>query len=228
MNPFLKFFILICIDIYIFTKFGKIYGFLGLGIILYRFLDMLGIIRSPKIFRGAFPEGIVYLKDYQGKPYNSPEALKEAADLIKNYKLNNYLIIVIFYDRPGEIPFEKQRCSVGIYKKNTGFPDPVPKEFENYCKANNYYSVELPNTTCIFSRWDFTNGFAMITGYVKFRKIINDSLKDAVFRKMYRVNESSSIVVELFASESRLEFYIPTVNEDKFLVYRKEDKPKNE
>ena len=71
MNPFLKFFILICIDIYIFTKFGKIYGFLGLGIILYRFLDMLGIIRSPKIFRGAFPEGIVYLKDYQGKPGDS-------------------------------------------------------------------------------------------------------------------------------------------------------------
>ena len=64
MNPFLKLIIFIAIDIYIFKSFGKIYGFLGLGIIIYRFLNNIGFLRSPKIYRGAFNEGVVYLKDY--------------------------------------------------------------------------------------------------------------------------------------------------------------------
>ena len=71
MNPFIKFAILFIVDIYIFWNFGKLFGFLGLGVILYRLLNTLGLIRSPQIYRGAFSEGIVYLKDYQGS-YRNP------------------------------------------------------------------------------------------------------------------------------------------------------------
>ena len=67
MNLFLKLIIFIAIDIYIFRNFGKLFGFLGLGIIIYRFLYSLGFLRTPKIYRGAFNEGVAYLKDYKGK-----------------------------------------------------------------------------------------------------------------------------------------------------------------
>ena len=131
MNPFIKFAILFIVDIYIFWNFGKLFGFLGLGIILYRLLNTLGLIRSPQIYRGAFSEGIVYLKDYQGS-YRNPEPYKEVSNLIKNFKLKDFQIIGIFYDKPGDVPEEKLRSSIGIYRKNQGFPDPVSKELESY------------------------------------------------------------------------------------------------
>ena len=57
---------------------------------------------------------------------------------------------------------------------------------------------------------------------------MNKNLEDAVFRKMYKIKENPKVTVELYQSESRIEFFIPIVNEDKFFVYKKEDKPKSE
>ena len=227
MNPFIKFAILFIVDIYIFWNFGKLFGFLGLGVILYRLLNTLGLIRSPQIYRGAFSEGIVYLKDYQGS-YRNPEPYKEVSNLIKNFKLKDFQIIGIFYDKPGDVPEEKLRSSIGIYRKNQGFPDPVSKELESYFQTNNYFNSELPMTSCIYSSWEFSNPFTMIIGISKFYSIMNKNLEDAVFRKMYKIKENPKVTVELYQSESKIEFFIPIVNEDKFFVYKKEDKPKSE
>jgi hypothetical protein len=227
MNPYLKLIIFIAIDIYIFKNFGKIFGFLGLGIIIYRLLNFIGLLRSPKIYRGAFNEGVVYLKDYLGKYYN-PEAFKEALDLIKTYDLKNFIVIGIYYDRPDNSPDSQYRSSIGIYCKNSGFPDKMPEEFENFCKENNYYSVEFPTTSSVYSSWEYSNYFTMMMGILKFYSIIKKGLEDASFRKMYRISEKSKISIELYSTESKMEFFIPTVDEDKFNVYRKEVKPKSE
>ena len=180
MSPFIKLLIFLCIDIYIFLHFGKLFGFVGLGIIIYRALNILGILRSPQIFRGAFNEGVAYLKDYQGS-FHNPEAYKEALYLIKTYKLKDFVVIGIFYDKPGEVPENKLRSSIGIYKKNVGFADPVPKEFESYCQTNNYYYSEFPTTSCVYSSWEYSNFFTMMLGITKFYSIMKKNLEDAVF-----------------------------------------------
>ena len=208
-------------------NFGKLYGFLGLGVIIFRFLHIFGFTRSPQIYRGAFSEGVAYLKDYQGS-YKNPEAYKEAAYLINTYKLKGFLVIGIFYDRPGEVPEEKLRSSIGIYRRNQGFPDPVPKEFESYCQTNNYYSVDLPMNSCIYSTWEFSNSFTMVMGIMKFYALMKKNLEDAMFRKMYKIKENPKVCIELYESESKMEFYIPIANEDKFLVYKKDDSLKRD
>ena len=229
MNPFLKYLILLCVDIYIFMHFGKIYGCIGLGVILVRLLNTLGYLRSPKVFRGAFSEGVAYLKDYQG-PYHNPDAYKEALNLITTFKLKNFVVIGLFYDKPGEVPEDKLRCSIGIFRRNIGFPDPVSQEFENHCKDNNYYSVEFPMTSCIYSSWEYSNFFTMMIGIMKFYKVLNDSLKDPQVRKLYKIKENvdPKVTIELYSTESKMEFFVPIVNEDKFLVYKKEEKAKDE
>ena len=45
---------------------------------------------------------------------------------------------------------------------------------------------------------------------------------------MYKIKENPKVTIELYTSESKMEFHIPIVNEDKFFVYKKEDKPKSE
>ena len=227
MNPFIRLILLLAVDIYIFMNFGKLYGFLGLGVIIFRFLHIFGFTRSPQIYRGAFSEGVAYLKDYQGS-YKNPEAYKEAAYLINTYKLKGFLVIGIFYDKPGEVPEEKLRSSIGIYRRNQGFPDPVPKEFESYCQTNNYYSADLPMNSCIYSTWEFSNSFTMVMGIMKFYVLMKKNLEDAMFRKMYKIKENPKVCIELYESESKLEFYIPIANEDKFLVYKKEDRQKQD
>ena len=227
MNPFIRLVLLLAVDIYIFMNFGKLYGFLGLGVIIFRFLHIFGFTRSPQIYRGAFSEGVAYLKDYQGS-YKNPEAYKEAAYLINTYKLKGFLVIGIFYDRPGEVPEEKLRSSIGIYRRNQGFPDPVPKEFESYCQTNNYYSADLPMNSCIYSTWEFSNSFTMVMGIMKFYALIKKNLEDAMFRKMYKIKENPKVCIELYESESKMEFYIPIANEDKFLVYKKDDSLKRD
>ena len=227
MNPFIRLVLLLAVDIYIFMNFGKLYGFLGLGVIIFRFLHIFGFTRSPQIYRGAFSEGVAYLKDYQGS-YKNPEAYKEAAYLINTYKLKGFLVIGIFYDRPGEVPEEKLRSSIGIYRRNQGFPDPVPKEFESYCQTNNYYSVDLPMNSCIYSTWEFSNSFTMVMGIMKFYALMKKNLEDAMFRKMYKIKENPKVCIELYESESKMEFYIPIANEEKFLVYKKDDSLKRD
>ena len=52
------------------------------------------------------------------------------------------------------------------------------------------------------------------------------NLQDVTFRKNNEINEEPKIEIELYISESKMEFYIPLVNNDKFFVYKKEDKQK--
>ena len=174
MNLFLKYIIFIAIDIYIFRNFGKLFGFLGLGIIIYRLLNILGFFRTPKIYRGSFNEGVAYLKDYKGKYFN-PNAFKEALDLIRKYNMKDYIPIGIYYTRPGNLLETEYKSSIGIYRKNAGFPDPVPKEFEEFCEKNNYYFAELPMSMSIYSNWEYSNYFTMMTGILKFHKNIENS-----------------------------------------------------
>ena len=88
--------------------------------------------------------------------------------------------------------------------------------------------AEFPTTSCIFSSWDYSNFFTMMLGITKFYSILKKNLEDALFRKMYKIKENPKLTIELYVTESKMEFHVPIANEDKFFVYKKEDKPKNE
>ena len=178
---FLRLCIFIAAEIYIFRNFGKLYGFIGLGILIFRFLQQLGIIRSIKIFRGGFNEGVAYLKDYKGS-YRNKAAFIEASDLIKKFNLKNFLVIGIYYDKPGEVKENDFRSSIGIYRKNIGFPEPIPEEVNIYLKNNNYYSVEFPMTTSIYSSWDYINKISMGLGIMKFYSLMKKNMSDDYFK----------------------------------------------
>ena len=228
MKLLIRFILFTVVDIYLFLNLGKIYGLIGLAIILFRLLYILGFLRSITIYRGAFNEGMAYLKDYQGS-YRNSEPYKEAAYLIKSFKdLGKFVIIGIFYDKPGEVPEDKLRSSIGVYCKNVGFPDAISKELESYFQTNNYYSVEFPTTSCLCSSWDYSNSFVMMLGIMKFYKVLKQSLEDVMFKKTFKIREEPKTVIELYPSENKIQFWVPTFNQDKFFVYKKEDKTKSE
>ena len=82
--------------------------------------------------------------------------------------------------------------------------------------------------SCIYSTWEFSNSFTMVMGIMKFYALMKKNLEDAMFRKMYKIKENPKVCIELYESESKLEFYIPIANEDKFLVYKKDDSQKRD
>ena len=222
MNFLIKLIIFISIDIYIFISFGKPYGLLGIGFILYYLFDILSIFHSLKISSGNFNGGVAYLKDYQG-PLHNPQAFKDSLYLIKNFKLKDFVIIGIYYDKPDEVEKNKLRYSIGIFKKKGSNKGTINKDFENYCNKNNFYHVEFPDTASICSSWKYSNFFSMMVGIAKFNQLIKKNLDDETFRNMHKITEKPKIVIELYVNESDMEFYIPTANVDKFLVYRKKE-----
>ena len=154
MNAYLKVLILIAIEILLFMKVGFWFGMIGLPIIIYKILNIFGITRRLTIFRGPFFKGTVFIKDYQGPFSKSKEAFQEASNLIRTFKLKDYILIGIYYDKPGDVEESKLRYSIGIYRKNLDKPT---DELESYCKSKGFYFAELPDTTSLYTTWEYFN-----------------------------------------------------------------------
>ena len=230
MNPLIKIAILLLVDILIFRYIGVTFGVIGLLIISYRVLKLFGFFRNPSFFKGSFCEGIAFLKDYQGPYFKNRKAFEDALNLIKTFKLNEpkdgkekYVVIGIYYDKPGEVEESKLRYSVGIYQKNKGFPEKPPRELETFCNSNDYYYAELPNASSLYSSWEYSNVFAMITGITKFNSGLKKNLNNPDFKRTYRIKDSDcKIIVELYETDSTIAFYAPLLNVDKFKLYKKD------
>ena len=215
-----KVLILISIDILLFYKFGFWPGIIGLPFIIWKILDIFGITRKITFSRGTFTTGMVFLKDYQGPYFKNKEAFAEAANLIKSFKLKDYIIIGIYYDRPGEVDESKLRYSIGIYKKNLDKPD---SSLESYCNSKDYYYAELPDSNCLYSSWDYSNLFAMMLGISKFNFGLKQKLKDADFKKTFRIKDTDcKIIVELYDNNSSIRFFAPLTNVEQFQLYKKD------
>lgn len=224
MNPFLKLGILIAISLVAFKIAGFWPGIVCLAIVLYRALKILGITRSPSIFKGSFIEGVSFTKDYIGPYSESHKAFEEAQSLIKNFKLESYQVIGIYYDKPGSVDENKMRSSIGIYRSNRGlFAEKISDELERYCNEKGYNYNVLPNCTSLFSSWEFSTIFTLMIGIKKFYALLDKSLKDAVFRRNYRVKEEEiKVTIELYANDHTLQFYVPILNVSKFLIFKKD------
>ena len=197
-------------------------GLIALCIVIYKVLDMFGIIRNIIIYKGSFGDGIVFTKDYYGSYNNLQQAFNEAKKLISTYQLKDFSIIGIYYDKADSPDQNKLRSSIGIYKQNRGFPDKVPEEFERYCQNNEYNKNELPNTSSLYASWDYFNTFTLITGIKKFKSTLYSKLKDPSFKRLFKVDESKvKVIVEVY-KEKEVNFYVPLLNVDKFMLFQKD------
>ena len=197
-------------------------GLIALCIVIYKVLDMFGIIRNIIIYKGSFGDGIVFTKDYYGSYNNLQQAFNEAKKLISTYQLKDFSIIGIYYDKADSPDQNKLRSSIGIYKQNRGFPDKVPEEFERYCQNNEYNKNELPNTSSLYASWDYFNTFTLITGIKKFKSTLYSKLKDPSFKRLFKVDENKvKVIVEVY-KEKEVNFYVPLPNVDKFMLFKKD------
>lgn len=223
MNTYLKLLILLGINALAFKIAGFWPGIICLAIVIYKVLSMFGITRNPSLFRGSFVEGITFTKDYFGPYSQNYKAFQDALTLIRNYQLKDFFVIAIYYDKPGSVEESKMRSSIGIYKKNKGFPDKVSDELERYCAENGYNYNELPSCTSLYSSWDYSNMFTMMLGIKKFYSLLEKKLKDTAFKKSFRIKEEEiKVTIELYDSDTSMSFYVPLLNASKFLVFKKD------
>ena len=183
---------------------------------------MFGIIRNIIFYRGSFGDGIVFTKDYYGPYNNLQQAFNDAKKLISTYQLKDFLLIGIYYDKDDSPDQNKLRSSIGIYKPNRGFPDKVPEEFERYCEANEYNKNELPNSNSIYASWEYFNVFTLMNGIKKFKSLLYSKIKDPAFKRLFKVDESKvKVIVEVY-KEKEVNFYVPLLNVDKFMLFKKD------
>ena len=197
-------------------------GLIALCIVIYKLLDMFGIVRNIIFYKGSFADGIVFTKDYYGSYNNLQQAFNDAQKLISTFQLKDFCIIGIYYDKADSPDQNKLRSSIGIYKPNRGFPDKVPEEFERYCQNNEYNQSELPNTNSLYASWDYFNIFTLINGIRKFKSTLYSKIKDPSFKRLYKVDENKiKVIVEVY-KEKEVNFYVPLLNVDKFMLFKKD------
>lgn len=197
-------------------------GLIAFCIVVYKLLDIFGFIRKITFYRGSFGDGIVFTKDYYGPYDNLSQAFNEAKKLIATYQLKDFYVIGIYYDKHDSPDKNKLRSSIGIYKQNRGFPDKVPEEFERYCEKNEYNKNELPNSSSVYCNWEFFNDFTLTTGIKKYYSLLDSKLKDSSFKKLFKVDEKKvKVIVEVY-KEKEVNFYVPLLNVDKFMLFKKD------
>ena len=219
----LKYAILLVVDLVIFKYIGFIPGLIGLAIIAYRVSDAIGFTRSIKFYRGAFVEGTVYTKDYTGSYKNIGSKFEEVQKILERFKLEKaYSLISIYYDCPGksDVPEDKHRACIGIYKKKTSDFIHSNEEFEKYVLENGYKKNTIPSSSSLFSDWYFVNSFSLMYGIKKFYNELGTSFTDPQFKKDYKLKgDNIKVSVELYETKDTVKFYIPTVNEEKFMIH---------
>ena len=222
-NPYVSVAVLFFASFIILILKHPILALIPLGIAIYKTLSILGLIRKCGFFRGSFVEGVVFTKDYIGPYSNNQIAFQEALRLIRNFKLKDYVIIAIYYDLP-ENDDKNLKYSVGVYRKNVGFPEKPPAEFERYCNENGYNQTELPNATSLYSSWEFHSFYTLKIGIKKFYDSLKQNLNDDNFKRAYKIRDASLLktCIELYESESLVSFHVPLLFADKFNVFKKD------
>ena len=224
MNPFLLSGLSIILGLFLLLYKGLLFAIIPLAFGFYKILHALGFIRNPEFFRGSFAEGIAYVKDYEDADIQ--KAFIEASKLIRNFNLKDYVIIAIYYDKIKTVENEKQRSSIGIYRRSKTFPEKMPEEFERYCTENGYNEFELPTATSIYSQWFYYTSYTLMIGIQKFYSSLKSQRYNETFKRNMRINDPNLITtcVELYEYEEKISFYVPLLFRDNFMLYKNDKK----
>ena len=224
MNIYVKILLLIFLNYLCYIFAGFWLGLIASCIIVYKILSYFGITRVPNISEGHFVEGLSFTKDYFGSYKNHQKEFMEACQLIQRFKLKDFIVIALYYDSPNSVEENKLRSSIGIYTKNKDSIENITEEFEKYCEENGYNKNELPNSRSLFCNWEYFNFVSMIIGVQKFYKLMDKNLKDDSFKKTFRIDESKiKASIEVYELDhNSMCFYIPLINGDKFMLFKKD------
>ena len=106
---YIKIILLLIANIFSFKLTGFWLGLLSTSIVIYKILSYFGITKSPLIYQGSFQGGVLFTKDYIGSYSKNQAAFCEAGQLIKKFKLKDFLIVSFYYDSPSSVEEKKLR-----------------------------------------------------------------------------------------------------------------------
>ena len=223
MNPFFSIILLIYTNYLVYHFSGIFLGLVSSLIVIYKILYIFGKTRTPTLFLGSFQQGLSYTKDYFGSYTQHQGAFEEARKLIKKFNLKDFVLIALYYDKPGSMDDNKLRSSIGIYKRSRWSPEKMSEEFEKYCEQNGYNKSELPDTSSLCCIWDYFNYNTMMIGIQKFYKLLDLKIRDDNFKKTFNIDENKTkISIEVYENiDSNISFYVPLINTENFMVFKK-------
>ena len=223
MNPFFSIILLIYTNYLVYHFSGIFLGLVSSLIVIYKISYIFGKTRTPTLFLGSFQQGLSYTKDYFGSYTQHQGAFEEARKLIKKYNLKDFVLIALYYDKPGSMDDNKLRSSIGIYKRSRWSPEKMSEEFEKYCEQNGYNKSELSDTSSLCCIWDYFNYNTMMIGIQKFYKLLDLKIRDDNFKKTFNIDENKTkISIEVYENiDSNIIFYVPLINTENFMVFKK-------
>ena len=227
MNFYIRLIVLLGVTIFLGYNMGLTGFLLGIGITIYKVLNSIGLIRSINISKLSFTGGLIYYKEYTGSYKKIGQNFEDLYNIIKKFKLSDYCVIGIYYDKPNESNENNQKAVYGIYKKVNVKNFKPNEDLEKYLTEEKFIKAELSNTNSLYASWEYINMFSMILGITKFYQTLDKSLKDEHFKKQYRVKEDQyKVCIELYDSENSLSFFIPLINHEQFMLHKdlKKDK----
>jgi len=227
MNFYIRLIVLLVITIFLGYNMGLTGFLLGIGITIYKVLNSIGLIRSINISKLSFTGGLIYYKEYTGSYKKIGQNFEELNKIIKKFKLSDYYIIGIYYEKPNESNENNQKAVYGIYKKINIKNFKPNEDLEKFLTEEKFIKAKLLNTNSLYASWEYINMFSMLLGISKFYKTLDESLKDKDFKRQYRIKEDQfKLSIELYDSENSISFFIPLINHEQFMLHKdlKKDK----
>jgi hypothetical protein len=194
-----------------------------------KFIYDLGLFTSIKFYRGNFSHSEIFYLEYQGECKNIGCNLMKTCDIMTKLKLDDddcYSSFAIYYDDPKRVKDPKScRAIYGISKRITDElkPGQVNKdkkltEVEEYLSEKGFKKSVLPDTICITASFSYKFKMSMILGIIKFYSALTSSLKDENFKRSYGLKEIKDFSSIEVYTKNEIKFYIPTKNQEKFIL----------
>ena len=215
---------LLIINVLCFRFGGYWIGVISCFITLYRLLNIYGFTKKIQIFQNHFRPGICYIKDAVDLNTNFTKLFNDITNIIYQKKLNDFGIIVFYYDKFAKVKENEQRFSIGIYKKNYG-NYVVKEEINEFLVKEGFRKHDLVDAKALYCKWDYFINITKKIGIGKFYRLINAKLKSEKFMKAFNIEENQlKVAIEVydeFFGNKCLHFYIPFENVDKFILDQK-------
>lgn len=222
----LKYLFGIIVGITLFITVSKLLGLAVLIGIGYIFTIKNNFLGDIEIIHSHIDEGIVYCKDFNGSYQKNGNAFKEMNNLIYKFRMEKQCkLISLYYDNPNTCPKEKQRATIGIYKKKENQEDLcINQEMEKYILENGFKKAIINTTKAIVGKWNYDMSSGMISYIVGIKKFYDKYMKllsEESFQKETGLSDKnpSKVSVELFEDQDKVAFIIPYGNADSLMIH---------
>ena len=225
MHPLLNLLFIILINLAVF-KLVDI-DFITIIVVLisiYIIFTFLGIIGRPQLFQNHFRPCICYIKDAIDPSSNKKKLFNQITKFIDENNLNDFSLIIFYYDKFRNIEKSNQRFSIGLYKKING-EYKMTKEKNDLLVKEGFRRYDFEDSKALYTDWDYYYNFTKYIGIWKFYNLLYRKIKSQHFLNAFNINENQmEVVIEIyhyFFGNKRFEIFIPFENKDKFMIYQK-------